>query len=53
MKRFRPPTRAMFLPVWNVASLSAYGPRIAEPGLGLINNYLFSAPYEEIRLKGR
>ena len=45
--------RAMFAPVWNIASLSAYGPRVAEPGLGLIGNYLFSAPYEEIRLKGR
>ena len=45
--------RAMFLPVWNVASLAAYGPRVAEPGLGLITNYLFSAPYEEVKLKGR
>ena len=45
--------RAMFLPVWNVASLAAYGPPVAEPGLGLINNHLFSAPYEEVKLKGR
>ena len=45
--------RAMFAPVWNIASLSAYGSRVAEPGLGLISSYLFSAPYEDIRLKSR
>ena len=45
--------RAMFAPVWNIASLNAYGPRVAESGLGLIGNYLFSAPYEEVKLKGR
>src|SRR5262249_10528435 len=43
--------RAMFAPLWNIASLSAYGPRVAEPGLGLIPNYLFSAPYEDVKLK--
>lgn len=42
----------MFVPIWNIASLSAHGPRVAEPALGLIGSYLFSAPYEEVRLKG-
>ena len=45
--------RVMFAPVWNIASLNAYGPRVAESGLGLIANYLFSAPYEDVRLKAR
>jgi peptide/nickel transport system substrate-binding protein len=45
--------RAMFAPIWDVASLHGYGPRVAEPGLGLIDSYLWSAPYEEVRLKGR
>ncbi len=45
--------RAMFAPVWDICSLNAYGPRVAEPGLGLIGSYLFSAPYEDVRLKGR
>jgi peptide/nickel transport system substrate-binding protein len=45
--------RAMFAPVWNIASLNAYGPRVAESGLSLIENYLFSAPYEDVALKGR
>jgi len=45
--------RAMFVPIWDIAVLSAYGPRVAEPALGLIGRYLFSAPYEEVKLKDR
>jgi len=44
--------RVMFLPVWNIAGIHAYGPRVAESGFGLIANYLWSGPYEEVRLKG-
>lgn len=43
----------MFAPIYEVAALSGYGLRVAEPGLGLIAGYLFSAPYEDIKLKGR
>src|SRR5262245_6024587 len=45
--------RAMFAPIWDIAGLHAYGPRVAEPGFGLIDRYLFSAPYEEVKLKAR
>ncbi len=45
--------RAMFAPVWTLTVLHAHGPRVAEPALGLIGSYLFSAPYEDVRLKGR
>jgi hypothetical protein len=45
--------RAMFAPIWDIASLHGYGPRVAEPAFGLIGSYLWSAPYEEVRLKGR
>ncbi len=45
--------RAMFAPIWDVVSLHGYGPRVAEPAFGLIGSYLWSAPYEEVRLKGR
>ena len=44
--------RAVFAPVWNIVSLHAYGPRVAEPGLGLVGSFLVTAPYEEVRLKG-
>jgi len=43
--------RAMFAPIWDIASLHAYGSRVAEPGFGLINSYLWSGPYEDVRLK--
>ncbi|HEY7647530.1 MAG TPA: hypothetical protein VID04_00890 [Methylomirabilota bacterium] len=41
----------MFVPIWDIAGLHAYGPRVAEPALGLIGRYLFSAPYEDVMLK--
>jgi len=43
--------RVMVAPVWDIASLHAYGPRVAEPGFGLIGNYLWTGPYEDVRLK--
>jgi peptide/nickel transport system substrate-binding protein len=43
--------RVMFAPIWDISSLAGYGPRVAEPGLGLIGSYLWSAPYEDVRLK--
>jgi peptide/nickel transport system substrate-binding protein len=45
--------RAMFAPVWETATMNAYGPRVAESALNLINGYPWSAPYEELRLRGR
>jgi peptide/nickel transport system substrate-binding protein len=44
--------QAMFAPIYDVATLNGYGPRVAEPGLGLIAGYLFSAPYEDLKLTG-
>jgi hypothetical protein len=43
--------RVMFAPIWDISSLAGCGPRVAEPGLGLIGSYLWSAPYEDVRLK--
>jgi peptide/nickel transport system substrate-binding protein len=43
--------RVMFAPVWDIASLHGYGTRVAEPGMGLIGSYLWSGPYEDVRLK--
>jgi hypothetical protein len=31
--------------------MNGYGPRLAESGLGLIADYFYSAPYEDVRLK--
>jgi peptide/nickel transport system substrate-binding protein len=43
--------KAMFLPIWQFVLLQGVGPRVAEPGFGLITDYPWPAPYEEVRLK--
>ncbi|HSF06722.1 MAG TPA: ABC transporter substrate-binding protein [Methylomirabilota bacterium] len=45
--------RAMFAPIWEFAQPQGVGPRVQEPGLGLIEYMPFSAPYEDLTLKGR
>jgi peptide/nickel transport system substrate-binding protein len=45
--------KAMYLPIQELGFIHASGPRVAEPGLGLIPGWSFSAPYEEVKLKGR
>ena len=45
--------KAMFAPIWQNAVLSGVGPRVAESGIGLITEYPFSAPYEDVKLKPR
>jgi peptide/nickel transport system substrate-binding protein len=43
--------KVMYLPIWQLALLQGVGPRVAEPGLGLIADFPWSAPYEELKLK--
>jgi peptide/nickel transport system substrate-binding protein len=43
--------QALFAPIWELAFISGVGPRVAESGLGLIPLYIYSAPYEDVRLK--
>jgi len=43
--------KAMFLPIWQFVLLQGLGPRVAEPGLGLITDYPWPAPYENVKLK--
>ena len=45
--------RVMVLPLTEPAFLNGVGPRVAESGLGLIANHLYSAPYEDLKLKPR
>jgi peptide/nickel transport system substrate-binding protein len=45
--------KVMYLPIWQLSLLTGYGPRVAEPGLGLIADYPWSAPYEDVTLKAR
>jgi peptide/nickel transport system substrate-binding protein len=45
--------KAMVAPIYLNASLNGVGPRVEESGLGLIAGFLWSAPYEDLRLKAR
>jgi len=45
--------KVMFLPIWQLSVLTGYGPRVAESGLGLVADYPWSAPYEDVRLKAK
>ena len=41
---------AMFAPLWQLAFLNGVGPRVKESGFGLIANYPYSAPCEDLSL---
>ena len=43
--------KVMFAPIVEPAFLNGQGARVAEGGLGLIVGHLYSAPYEDLRLK--
>jgi peptide/nickel transport system substrate-binding protein len=45
--------KVMVLPIWQLALMQTYGPRVAESGLGLIADFPWSAPYEDLKLKAR
>ena len=45
--------KAMFAPIFELASLGGYGSRVAESGPGLIPSMAASAPYEDLRLRGK
>jgi peptide/nickel transport system substrate-binding protein len=45
--------RVVFAPIWELAFLNGVGPRVAESGLTLIAGHPYSAPYEDVRLKGK
>ena len=45
--------KAMFAPIWELAFLNGYGPRVAESGLTLIAGHPYSSPYEDVTLKGK
>ena len=45
--------KVMFLPLFEPAFLNGVGPRVAESGLGLISQHNYSAPYEDVKLKGK
>jgi peptide/nickel transport system substrate-binding protein len=45
--------KAVYAPIWELGFIHAQGARVAESGLGLITGWAFSAPYEDVKLKGK
>jgi len=45
--------KTMFIPIWELAFINGHGPRVQESGLGLIPGHAYSAPYEDLKLKGQ
>jgi peptide/nickel transport system substrate-binding protein len=45
--------KAMFAPIWQLAAMGGFGPRVEESGLGLITGFPFSGPYEDVKIKAK
>ena len=45
--------KVIFAPIWQNAGLNGVGPRVDEAGFGLIAGYMFTAPYEDLKLKAK
>ena len=45
--------KVIYAPIWELAFLNGVGPRVRESGLGLISGHAYSAPYEDVTLKGK
>jgi peptide/nickel transport system substrate-binding protein len=44
--------KAMFAPLWELAFLNGVGPRVADPAIGKIAGFPYTAPFEDLALKG-
>jgi peptide/nickel transport system substrate-binding protein len=44
-------TRTMVAPIWQLGFLNGIGPRVGESGFGLITDFAYTAPFEDITLK--
>jgi len=44
--------RTVFAPIWQLAFLNGVGPRVGKSGFGRIARFPYTAPYEDITIKG-
>jgi peptide/nickel transport system substrate-binding protein len=47
------PTSTAAIPISPACFLNGVGPRVQESGLGLISGHAYSAPYEDVTLRGK
>jgi len=43
--------KAIYAPIWQLAFMNAYGPRVGESGFGLIPAFAYTGPYEDMTIK--
>jgi peptide/nickel transport system substrate-binding protein len=43
--------KAIYAPIWQLAFLNAYGPKVGESGFNLIPAFAYTGPYEDITIK--
>ena len=44
--------KAIYAPIWQLAFMNAFGPRVGESGFGLIPAFAYTGPYEDMTIKG-
>ena len=44
--------KSIYAPIWLLAFINGVGPRVGESGFGLIAGFAYTAPYEDLTLKG-
>ena len=45
--------KVIVAPIWLNSGMNGVGPRVEESGIGVVTGYAFSAPYEDVKLKGK
>ena len=45
--------KAIYAPIWQLAFISGVGPKVGQSGFGLIKGFAYTAPYEDLTLKGK
>jgi peptide/nickel transport system substrate-binding protein len=45
--------KVVVAPIWQNVPLNGLGPRVEESGIGLVAGYIYSAPYEDVKLKNK
>jgi peptide/nickel transport system substrate-binding protein len=43
--------KVIYAPIWQLAFLSGVGPRVQQPGFGLVKGFVYTSPYEDMTLK--
>jgi peptide/nickel transport system substrate-binding protein len=44
--------RVIYAPIWQLGFINGVGPRVGQSGFGLITDFAYTAPYEDITIKG-